>query len=358
MGHTARMTPALLMLLGCPKAPLPMAVDWTETPHLPSPTSGSYSKTPDTPEDRGVASVIGLHRWDASLSGAAAGLALRIVDGEGSLTNPELRNAAFRAGWPYPIRSAQVWVGSVGAPPPDAVHKWVSGLPAGVTIGLVRARGALEEVWVGLVSEPRIDVGVIPRQLPAGGTLMIPAIPGAEVWVADPYGRLDHGPLAVPFTRTTEVGGEWLVEIRDATGPAASFPVYVGMVPPDLGLLIPSAPPASWQEADDLTVSLLTRVRDAYGMRPFVPDALLEAAVRSAADDPSVTAMDMAPRVGVRSDSLWRWECQAQTVEGCLDAILWDVRARPGWLVDRGLLGRQVQITTSGVRLVLLVGGE
>ena len=89
-----------------------------------------------------------------------------------------------------------------------------------------------------------------------------------------------------------------------------------------------------------------------------MPDALLVAAVRSAADDPSVTAKDMAPRVGVRSDRLWRWECQAQTVEGCLDAILWDVRARPGWLVDRGLLGRQVQITTNGVRLVLLVGAE
>lgn len=358
MGQTARMMAVSLMLFGCPKAALPVAVDWAETPHLPSPTAGSYAKVPQAPEDRGVASLLGLHHWDASLAGAAAGLALRIVEGEGSLTNPELRNAAFRAGWPYPIRSAQVWSTSVNQPPPDAVKKWIAELPASATIGLVRARGPSEEVWVGLVSEPRIDIGVVPRQLPAGGTLLIPAIPGAEVWVADPLGRLDHGPLSVPFTRTAEVGGEWLVEIRDSVGAAASFPVYVGMVPPDLGLLTPSQPPASWQEADDLTVWLLDRVRDAYGMSPYVPDELLEAAVRSAADDPSVTALDMAPRVGVRADSLWRWECQAQTVEGCLDAILWDVRSRPGWFVERGLLGRQVQITTNGVRLVLLVGGE
>jgi hypothetical protein len=348
---------ALLFLLACPKAPvLPMFVDWTETPHLPSPSAGSYALAPDQPPDRAVAGLLAGKQWDASLGGAAAGLALRIAANEGSLTVPELRDAAFRAGWPYPVTGAQVWLGNAQQPPPAGVDEWVRSLPSGASVGFVRARGATEQqVWVGLMSEPRVDIGVIPRQLPRGGTLMVPALPGTQVWVADPYGRLDAGQLDVPYTRTTDIEGEWLIEIRDARGAIASFPVYVGMVPPNLGLLVPGQVPDNWQDADDLTVALIQDIREAYGARMYNTDPLLHAALRASVDSEGFDTRAVAQQVGVEPGSLWRWECRSSTVEGCLDQILWDVRARPGLLVDRGAYARHVELNTKGVRILLMV---
>jgi hypothetical protein len=347
----------LLMLSACPKAPvLPIVIDWNETPHLPSPTAGSYALAPGPPPDRAVAGLLAGKRWDASLGGAAASLALQIAGGEGNLTVPELRDAAFRAGWPFPVTDAQVWIGRAQQPPPPGVDEWLRAVPSSASIGFVRARGAQEqEVWVGLTSEPRVDIGVIPRQLPTGGTLVLPAIPGTQVWVADPYGRLDAGQLDVPYTRTTDVEGEWLVEIRDARGVIATFPVYVGMVPPNLGLLVPGEVPTNWQDADDLVVGLVEDLRAAYGTRMYGSDPLLHAALRASVDAATFDTRAVAQQVGVAPESLWRWECRSSTVEGCLDQILWDVRARPGLLVDRGAYARHVELNTKGVRILLMV---
>ncbi|MEZ4241421.1 MAG: hypothetical protein R3F59_35775 [Myxococcota bacterium] len=348
-----------LMWLACPKAPvLPLAVDWSEQPHLPSPTAGTYALAPSDPPDRAIASVVSGKHYDASLAGAAAGLALRITAGEGNLTSPELRDAAFRAGWPYPVLAAQAWNGAANQPPPPGVEAWVRDVPVTASVGLVRARGEQEtQLWLGLVSDPRLDIGIVPRQLPTGGTLSLPALPGTEIWVADPLGNLDHGTLDVPFTRTTDVEGEWLVEVRDARGPIASFPVYVGMVPPNLALLVPSQPPTNWQDADDLTVGLVEDLRNAYGMRMYGTDPLLDAALKASVDAPTFDTRAVALQVGVEPGSLWRWECRSATIEGCLDQILWDVRARPGLLVDHGVYARHVELNTKGVRILLMVAG-
>jgi hypothetical protein len=349
---------AALMLAGCPRPPVVIPVDWSQTPHLPAPTAPVYSSLPARPEDRGVATVVGLRTWDAALSGAATGIALQVLNGTGSLTPPELREAALRAGWPYPLIGGQAWPGELNSPPPKGVQDWLVSLPTGATVGLVRARGVEQDLWVGVASTVRVDIGQMPRQLPVGATLKIPAVPGAEVWVADPFGRLDHGQLDIPFTRTADVAGEWLVELRDREGPLASFPVYVGMVPPDLGLLVPSPLPTEWQEADNLVVDLLADIRSAYGFRPYENDLLLQTAAQSAAADPNLDVKMIAPQVGLPPSNVWRWDCQAANVETCLDAILWDVRARPGLLASRALFGRHVSLTTSGVRIVLVVARE
>lgn len=351
------MIASLLWLAGCPKTPpAPVIVDWSETPHLPAPTAGTYALVPDHPADKAVAQLMTGKTWDASLSGAAAGLALRMLSGTGAMTGPEIRDAAFRAGWPYPVRMAQVWNGTPGSPPPPGVEDWVRALDPTASVGFVRARTEVDEVWLGMVSDARVDIGVIPRQLPAGGRLSLPAVPGGTVWVADPFGRLDHGPLDVPFTRTTDATGEWLVEIDDGQGTIAEFPVYVGMVPPDLSLLVPGTPPTSWQEADDSAWYTLRGLREAYGMPMYGEDPLLDAALATSngsAFDPK----SVAPQLGVSPANLWRWECQATTVEGCLDAVLWDVRARPGLLTRRAVFARQVELNTKGVRIVMLVAG-
>jgi hypothetical protein len=349
------MISALLLLLACPKTSSTL-VDWEATPRLPTPRSNVYTTNPIRPLDVGVAAVIGGKRWDAVLSGAATGVALRLVAGTGSLTVPELREAALRSGWLYPIQGAQVWLGRPGVPPPPAVQQWAADAPADASIGLVRARSPLNDVWVGLLSRPRVQLGEIPRQLPVGAPLSLPAVKDATLTWADPYGDLQEAKLDKPWTGQLDVSGEWLFEVRDKDGIAALFPVYVGLVPPELDLLVPSEVPESWQEADNRTISTVERVRGAYGLRPFGSDMLMTAAARTAAENPSSSMADLAPRLGLSPDELWRWECQAPTVEACIDAILWDVRSRPGWLTPHALYGRDVKLTNLGVQIVLLVG--
>lgn len=349
---------ALLFSVACAKAPLPLLVDWGATPRLPAPTAATYEATPGKPEDKAVASVVSGRKWDSSLAGAAAGIALKKAADRGNLSAPELREAAHEAGWPYPITSARMWAGEAGKPPPDSVHKWLATVPDNASIGLVRARDGSRDLWVALASEVRTAIGPMPRQLPVGARLRVPEIPGAEVWVADPVGRLDRGNLDIAYTRTTDLAGEWLVEVRDAKGAIANFPVYVGIVPPNLSLLVPTPLPSDWQETDALVVQRLGEIREAYGYAPLESDLLLESAATSVAEDPSIDVSSLAPRIGVEKGDVWRLECQAPTVEACLDEVLWDVRARPGLLAPRALYGRQVRLTNSGVSVLLVVARE
>jgi hypothetical protein len=351
------------LLAACPKATPAAAIDWEAMPQLPAPTAGTYSRAPAAPADPVVAWVltdVEPGRWDASLSGAAAGLALSLAGGHGGLTGPEVREAAWRAGWPYPILRAQVWPVRVGEPPPADIAGWIASQPPAVDLGLVRARGTLTDAWVALVSHPRLDLGVLPRQLPLGGALTLPVIPGARVTVADPAGALVEAELALPFTLTTNHAGEWLVEIRATEGAEAIavFPVYVGLVPPELALLVPGEPPVDDAEAARRVDQLLAEVRDAYGLEPYQQDPLLDAAVKATAADGAIGVERMSPWVGVAPADLWRWECHSTTLEGCLDAIVWDVRARPGLLAAQALVGRVAHVGPDGVGVVLVVARQ
>lgn len=342
-----------IALSGCPKPPPPV-VDWGQAPRVPSPSAGSFTLAPGVPADPGIARLVAGKRYDASLAGAAAGIGLALAHGEGGLTAPELREAAWRAGWPYPIASAQLWVGTAGDPPPPPVAQWVAGQAD--LVGLVRVRAGLDEAWVGLSAKPRVDLGVIPRQLPAGGTLALPATPGARVTVADPAGRLIESGLEGGWTLLVEATGEWLVEVADAGGPAAVFPVYVGLVPPSLDLLVPTDPPMDAAAATERARAVMAEVRDAYGLPPFAPDPLLDAAARTWLVTPDAPVAEVARRAGLDPARAWRWECRGGTVESCLDSVVWDPRARPGLLLEDALWGLVAEVGPSGVRLVAAVG--
>lgn len=349
----------LLALLGCPKsAPVEPAFSWADTPHLPSPSSGTYSSAVLRPEDPGVAHLMGERAWDASLAGAAAGIGLHLVDGEGGLTSPEVREAGWRAGWPYPIGRAEAWPVPIGAPPSPAVASWLEKQAPDQHIGLVRVRGRGRDLWVGLASAARADLGTQPRQLPVGGQLVLPALPGARATIADPVGHLFAGELHTTWSLTTDIAGEWLVDVRDDVGVIAVFPVYVGILPPELGLLVPTQPPVDVDEAVRIADQRLAEVRDAYGLRALEPDPLLEAAARRVLADPSVTVDQLAPASGLPAEHVWKMGCVGSTVESCLDAILWDVRSRTGLLAEHALVGRVAEVGPTTVHLVLVVGSE
>jgi hypothetical protein len=344
----------LVAAAGCPKPQPPPAFDWAERPRVPAPASGTYGRAPGLPADPGIAQLVQGHAYDAALAGAAAGVALALAHDEGGLTAPELREAAWRAGWPYPITSAQLWVGTAGAPPPPPVGAWIASQAD--VVGLVRVRAGLEEAWVGLSAKPRADLGALPRQLPVGGALALPATPGARATIVDPMGRLQERPLDAAWTTTVELGGEWLVEVRDDLGPIATFPVYVGLVPPDLDLLVPTEPPPDGAAAADAAHRTLDLVREAYGLPAYVSDPLLDAAARTWLADPTVPVSDVARITGLDAERTWRWDCRGSSVESCLDSIVWDVRARPGLLLEDALLGLAATVSGDGVHVAAAVG--
>ncbi len=86
------------MLVACAKRP-PATDELGSLPRVPSPEAGTYARVPDVPADPVVARVISAYHYDASLAGAAAGLALQAVRGNGGYTPWEVRESAWRAGW-------------------------------------------------------------------------------------------------------------------------------------------------------------------------------------------------------------------------------------------------------------------
>lgn len=349
-----------LALFGCPKGGTLVgpAVDWEEMPRLPSPSAGSYARVKTPAPDPGVRNVLGLRNWDASLGGTAAGLALNLVYERGGLTPPEIREAAWRAGWPFPVRSVHTVGAPIGSEAPRRVRELVGEVPNGTDLGLVRARGDQQDLWVLVTSSPRIDLQVFPRQLPPGARLKLPAQPGLRFAVSDPAGQLYEGHLEMEWSTPTDAVGEWIIELRDAKGVAARFPVYVGMVPPDISLLDGGDAPTNAALASDQVYGVIDRVRDAYGLREPQVDMLLQNAMPWVQLNPSVPPDEIAKRVGIEPSNLWRMNCSGSTVEICLDPIVWDPKARPALLSNRLLLGIGVDVVPQGVKVTLLMARE
>lgn len=325
---------------------------FAEIPRLPAPKAGSYAVVPQTPPDPAVARLMGDAPWDASLSGAAAGLALAGVAG-GRMDAWVVREAAWRAGWPYPVSQVRAWRTDAGAAPPAAVTDWIAAQTAGVAVGLVRARADGADLWVGLSSQATADLGVIPRQLAVAATVTAPGVAGAR-WVAgDPDGGLTVGgpgaPLALPLNRE----GEWLLELRSDASVLARFPVYAGMAPPEVDLLaLPTLP------ADDAgrTAALLDEIRAVYGRTAWRRDPTLDAAARSALNGDLPDLAAAAARLGFPDPATWR--CSGPTVPACLDQAMWRPEDRAVFLSDRTLLGLAFTGGSAGVSMVGVASGE
>ncbi len=311
-------------------------------PRLPSPVAGSYARVPDTPADPVIAALVAKHSWDASLSGAAAGVALAAVAGTGGLERWEVREFAWRAGWPYPVDIIRGWSTSQGATAPAPLVLWLEALDPKADLGLVRARNAQGDAWVALTSRPRVDLGVVPRTFPGGATFVIPAVPGGRYAVADPDGRLWEGTLDVAHPVPLIASGEWLFEVADKLGVVATFPLYVACRPPEHALI--SAPPAG-QPIPDQVEALLHEAREAFGLNPWRRDPLLDSGARALLGG-RTDAASLAESVGFSPSRATLWSCTGATVQTCLDSLLFDPRHRPDLLAPTTHFG----LATDSVR--------
>lgn len=343
----------LTLLMGCPK-PQPVGPMWAEVPRLPAPTAGSYNRSAESPTDRPVAQLVGRHRWDASLSGAAAGLALDLVklDTKKALTRWKVREAAWKAGYAYPILDARAWNASEDGAPPPQLLEWLATVPTDHDLGLVRARGQEGDVWVGLRAHPAADIGRVPRQVAEGTLFRLPALPGATYAIADANGALQSGALDTPLELTCGTRGEWLVSVEKDGTQVASFPFYVGIVPPELPL-IPDVQPV--RDAVDViarTEELLDNIRQSYGAEGLERDFMLDAGARSLLSGGSTTRDGVLGSLGLAEEQTALWQCDSATVEACMDRILWMPDNRAALLHDDSDLGLAAEVTPGGVRLV------
>ena len=107
-----------------------------------------------------------------------------------------VREAAWRAGWPYPVADARAWSVGDGLTPPRDLLTWVEQIPADEPMSLVRARGRDSDEWVGVAGRPPVELGALPRIANLGSPLLIPAVPGGIWRAADPSGALSEGSLS------------------------------------------------------------------------------------------------------------------------------------------------------------------
>ena len=330
---------------------------WWQTPLLPNPDRASYAPDAGPARDPLVGALLGDRTPDARLEAAAAALALIAVEGKGGLARWELREAAWRAGWPYPITAAQGWGTPEGATPPQDLFAWIEALQPGQTFGIARARGPLGDAWVGLLGAPSVTLGPVPRTAPLGTLLTLPAIPGATLRLADGRGGLREDDLADGATVPLVLAGEWIARIEVAGASVAHFPIYAGIPSPQVPLLRVDAATAAVttsEEVDAHARALLHEIRTRYVLPPWGTDPLLDAAARALAQDPDRAAGPVLERMGAAPGRGVAWRCDDLTVEDCLDRWVWNPAGRAALLdpqLDR--LGLDARLDAAGVHLVL-----
>lgn len=346
----------LVLTTGCPKKPeLPAAVttaDLAAAPQLPSPQAGSYARVVQRPKDPVIRGAVGDRSWDASLAGAAAGLALPASQEVGGFTRREIREAAWQAGYPWPVLSLGAWPTNEAGAPPPGVGEWLAAQPADRDVGLVRARNRGKDLFVGLAGKPQIALPLIPRQVPLGYVLTLPARTGAILRTSDSNGVFREQPLSQARDVQLEVPGEWLIQIRDDEGDLARFTIYVDEEVPTTPVLPRLNVPLTGSDAArDRAMDLVQRARDEYGAPPVTWDPLLEQAAGALGpdEDPKNRAIGLAPS----EDLAIGFRCSASSVEDCIDTVLWDPRYRRAF-VDRTEWSGGLKVTWTSERVQIV----
>ena len=349
-------------LTGCPKPAEVNSAVLGEPPRLPAPRSGTYARVIEAPKDPVVARLVAGRRWDASMAGAASGLALAAVQDEGGFSRREIREAAWQAGYPYPIQYLAVWPTEPKKPPPDDLLSWLEDLDEDVDIGLVRARNLQKEIWVALASRPLVDLGAIPRHAALQTPLQLPSIPNATLSVADGQGRM----FTMPMTETTTIyldnEGEWLFALSDGKGDLARFTVYVGIDVPTGPVLEGGARSfADAEAAQKRSYDLLSEARQAYGASPWSTDMYLERAAGHARDREKDASGENSSELdlGLSQDQTYWLSCTARTVEDCVDQLLWVPEYRWALLSqETKFVGVAAELHDRGVDLIAVVATD
>jgi hypothetical protein len=331
--------------------------DYASIPKLPSPHSGTYARAPSTPRDPVIASIVAGHTWDASLSGAAAGLAVdRLMDNR-PITGWRAREAAWRAGYPYPVVHIRAWSTAPQSEPPEELMTWLGQVSKTSDLGLIRARDTDMEIWVAMVGEVRHSVGVHPRNVSPGIDHVLPVSDDLTFQLVTPSGFITSGSLATSQRFVLDEQGEWLTVISDSKGTVATWPTYVGLLSPSDNLLDEIEITAS-QRLDLDVLDALDEVRAIYGVPTWSRTPVLDALAATLHEDPSRDINTLGQSLGYEFGAVHAWSCRLTSTYDCLDAILWEPTFRRGLLGDSTEAGIHLKTTSTGTTLMGVAASE
>jgi hypothetical protein len=338
----------------CAKPVDPISV-YEMVPHLPAPEAGTYSRGSSQSSDAAVAFVVGQRPWDASLSGAAAGMALGLTGEQALFQKWEIREAAWRAGYPYPVgKSIRAW-GPAGGPPPDVLLEWLRALPLSQDLGLVRARAARGDLWVGLAAEVTLPLPVIPRRIMLGERLSFTPDADGVLTLSSPEGDVSTHTLERGFDRAMEQDGEWLVERKHKGQQVALFPVYVGIEVPNFPVLR-EATSVEYDDPLEAMQHVMTVVREIYERPAFERTVLLDAGARTLLNHPQRDVGEVVSALGLSSEGAVFHRCATTLTRGCMDKLLWDIKTRSVFVSpSRWVLGLAASLSEQEQSVVILL---
>lgn len=320
------------------------------SPHLPSPNGAIYTHRATVPSDAVVAGAMGGAPWDEVLSGVASAVALEAAEGR-DVDAYSLRWKAVLAAYPYPIVERAMVRVPAGTLPADLITTARSRATAGMDVGLVHARTRDDDVWVLLVGQAPADLPPVARESRPGETLEL----GRPFVAADPSGRVRTATHAI----TLDLGGEWLVSVRDDNGSVATMPFYVGVPTPTEAPILNDAQ-GSTPEAQ--ARDLLGALSNWYGRgTPTFDDGLdLVARLRLkalVAGDVDRSAEELARSTGQATGAVSAGDCRADGAAACLDGMWWSPERRAVLIGDYTRYG-VAAAEADGKLVMVIVGAE
>ena len=331
-----------------PEGPLP------SIPKIPAPQAVRYSVDLDTPKDFLVAQMVRDLPWSEALSGAAAEVALKVVDRPIRLQ--DARWAAIRAGHPYPID--QIIVGDVDIDQfPKDLQKMLQSTTA-TRLGVVRVRKGTMDRWVVLLSKDGPLTEGFSREFDVGSELKVEG--DGTYRLLTPNGRIKHGEL--PLKQPMEEGESWL-EVVSNRG-VVSVPIYAGEGTPvhplfmteDVGLEI-----AEPDRLEEEAFILIEEMRERQGLvSVFEDSSLLESFAEQALESvlsgtwSRTEGIQLLEKVGFVGGPVYQVTCQGESIYACLDELSWTIEGRQA-LLDPAVrsIGLTTHVQTNGVVMVI-----
>ena len=309
-------------------------------PHLPAPVADLYVHHVATPVDPLVTTVLEGRPWEEVLSGAASALALTIST-RGDVDLSAARWAAVRAGYPFPVLGLDV----VHAP---HEQRPTLTLPSSGDVGLVRARGPDDDIWVVLHGAGGPDLPAVPREARVGDHL---ALSGPSWRASLPSGEVRALGDGLVFDRE----GEWLLQAFDAEHVVATLPVYVGVATPEKPPFVGSL---SGADPETAAFNAVAAVWAWYGRDPPTRDATMDSVARVRLRALAAGGTAESPTLLLRHAGFVEGasgaDCRAQSLRDCLETMWWSPDQRAVFAAGYSSVGVATSNDGQGVRVVLL----
>jgi len=326
-------------------------------PILPALEGAIYTLAPTAPRDPVVARIATELPFDEALSGAASSIAIGLSQGQ-DFDSADLTWACIRAGWPYPLSDMRSIAVEKDAQPHGLLAELA--LSPFSRIGLVRARGRDQDIWVLLQSEVRLEAAPFPKAFAIDAKIQPPFVAesGVATKLLSPSGAL----FDLAEDLRLDESGEWLLESYLGETVLLRAALFVEMETPKDALLPYQEPLSQEQDLSAEAATLLSEMhQDFFGTdKGLSREAALDTSARLAMK--AWLNSEELPAAHVRFEKLGyvhepRNEllCTGETIRACLDNLYWSIQLRQALLSEgHEVLGVAAEKTEDGEIMLML----